>query len=55
MTDKILAFLSMLLLAAFLSIVVIYVNEPDLWIVVVVVLLMGIYDFVKSCRAKRSD
>ena len=50
MTDRILAALSILLLVGFMSIVVVFVNEPDLWIVVVLVLAMGIYDFWRTLR-----
>ena len=41
---------SLLGLVAFMSVVVWFVNEPDLWIVVVVVLAMASYDFWLSLR-----
>ncbi len=45
MTDKIIAVASLLGLIAFMGVVVWFVNEPDLWIVVIVVLVMASYDF----------
>lgn len=50
MTDKILALLSLLLLAGFVGIVVVYVAEPDLAIIAIAVLLMAAYDFWDSLR-----
>ena len=50
MTDKILAVLSMTFFLAFIGFLAVWVNEPDLWVVVVVVAAMGAYDFWRSCR-----
>ena len=50
--DKVLAAFWMLLLAGFMGIVVWYVNEPDLWTIVVVCVLLGIVDFVLLNRRK---
>ena len=50
MADRILAVLSILLLIGFMSFVTTYVNEPDLWIVVIVVLAMAVFDFWRSFR-----
>lgn len=50
MLDKFLATLSILSLVAFLAVVAVYVNEPDLWIIIIVVLIMGIYDFYREIR-----
>ncbi len=50
MVDKILAAIWMVALISFMMVVTGYVNEPDLWIIVVVVLILGIIDFVKELR-----
>ncbi len=50
MVDKLLAAIAMATLVAFVMIVTVYVNEPELWIVTILVLAMGIYDFVQSFR-----
>ena len=50
MTDKILAAFWILLLVGFMGVVTVYVNEPDLWTVVVICLVMGAYDFFKLNR-----
>ncbi|MGI9304774.1 MAG: hypothetical protein ACR2RB_19025 [Gammaproteobacteria bacterium] len=52
MLDKVLAAFWILLLAAFMSIVVWYVNEPDLWTIVVACVLMGVVDFVLLNRRR---
>jgi hypothetical protein len=54
MIDKFLAFFSMAMLVAFILIVAVSVNEIDLWIVVLVVLAMGIFDFVSETRASHN-
>jgi hypothetical protein len=51
MVDKLLALMSMALLIAFLMIVAVSVNEIDLWIVIVAVLAMGVFDFFTETRA----
>ena len=48
MLDKILAFLSISLFIAFMMVVTIYVNEPALWVIVVIGLIMGAFDFVRE-------
>ncbi len=50
MLDKFLATLSILSLVAFMGVVAVYVNEPDLWIIIIIVLIMGIYDFFREIR-----
>ena len=50
MVDKLLAVLSIAILIGFVSFVVVYVNEPDLWAVVLVVVGMAIFDFWRSFR-----
>ena len=50
MVDKLLAAFAMATLVAFVMIVVVYVNEPELWIVTLLVLAMAIHDFVQSFR-----
>jgi len=51
MADKIFAVLSLVLLIGFTGILAVYVNEPDLWVVVVIALLMAGYDFWRSLRS----
>ncbi len=56
MLDKILATISILSLVAFMGVVAVFVNEPDLWIIIIVVLLMGVYDFYREIsRASRKQ
>lgn len=50
MMDKILAIVFMSLLIGFMGIVLVYINEPALWIIVCIVLVMGIYDFYVDLR-----
>ncbi len=50
MLDKVLATVSIVMLIGFMLIVTVFVNEPDLWIIVVVVLVMAVYDFVRGLR-----
>ena len=50
MVDKLLACMSLILLAAFVGVVVWFVNEPDLWVVVVLVVAMAAYDFWVTFR-----
>lgn len=51
MIDKIIAITSLLMLIGFMSIVASYINEPDLWVVVVIVLVMAVYDFWRTFRS----
>lgn len=55
MLDKVLATISILALVCFMSVVVTFVNEPDLWIVVIVVLCMAIFDFIREFRNANKD
>jgi len=51
--DKALATVSILALIGFMLIVTVFVNEPDLWIIVVAVvavLAMAVYDFWRTFR-----
>lgn len=50
MLDKLLATISLAMLIGFMLIVTAFVNEPDLRIIVVVVLVMAVYDFVRTFR-----
>jgi len=50
MTDKILALLSFALLAAFMGIVAVFVNVPNLWGVVLLVLGLALYDSWSTVR-----
>lgn len=54
MTDKLLATFWLLLMAGFMGIVAWFVNEPDLWIVLVLCVAMAALDFVSSGRGKDS-
>lgn len=48
MTDKLLAVISIVGLIAFTLIVTTFVKELDLWLVVIGVLGMAVYDFVQT-------
>ena len=50
MADKLVAVASLVGLIAFMGVVVWFVNEPDLWIVVIIVLVMASYDFWLTLR-----
>ena len=52
MLDKILALVSMATMIGFVAIVLVWVNEPDLWIICLAVLAMGVYEFVSSSRTR---
>lgn len=52
MLDRILAVLSLLALMLFLSVVVRFVAEPALWVVVLIVVLMAVYDFWRAVGPK---
>ena len=54
MPDKIFATISMLAVVAFCGVATVGVMEPDLWIVTVVVLGIGILDFVRTFREQKS-
>ena len=55
MTDKIMAFLALASLIAFLVVVAVFVPDIDLIIVVALVCCMAIYDFWASFRRKKND
>jgi hypothetical protein len=55
MADKIFAPLAMLLFVAFVGLLAFYVNEPDLWIVIVVVCALGGFDFWKTVRESKDE
>ncbi len=52
MADKIIALLSIAAFIGFVGVVVVFVNEPDLWVVALVVSAMGLYDFVSATFGK---
>ena len=52
MTDKALAALWLLLMAGFMGIVAWFVNEPDLWTILVLCVGMVAFDFVSSNRRR---
>ncbi|MCG8354258.1 MAG: hypothetical protein MI920_01680 [Kiloniellales bacterium] len=54
MADKILAIFSLGGLVAFMGVVVWFINEPDLWIVTLLVLAMAAYDFWITLRAPKN-
>ena len=54
MLDKILAAIAMLMLIGFVSIIVVFVMEPDLTIIIVGVLALAIYDFWQSNTGKHN-
>ncbi len=51
MLDKIVAGASILSLVAFLGIVISFVTEPDLWVVIIVVVYIAIYFIWRELRA----
>jgi len=50
MADKIIAPLAILLFLAFVAFLAIYINEIDLWVVIVAVSAMGVFEFWQSLR-----
>lgn len=50
MVDKVLAVFFMVLLVVFMGVVLVFINEPALWIIVCGVLIMGVYDFYIELR-----
>jgi hypothetical protein len=50
MLDKIFAAIGMLALIAFTGFVSVYVMEPDLWMITILVLIIGIIFFVRELR-----
>lgn len=55
MTDKIMAFLALATVVAFLVLVAVYVPDIDLIIIVALISCMVIYDFWSSFRNKKDD
>ena len=51
MLDKIFAAIGMLGVIAFMGVVTVFVMEPDLWVVTIVVIGIGITYFVQELRA----
>ena len=54
MSDKIFATVSMLMVIAFFGVATVGVMEPDLWIVTLLVVTIGVYDFLRIFREKKS-
>ncbi len=50
MLDKILAVISLAAFIGFMLIVLIWINEIDLWIISVMVMLMAVFDFIYETR-----
>ena len=55
MVDKIVAPLAILLFLAFVAFLAVYVNEIDLWVVVVAVSAMGVLDFWLELRGRNNN
>lgn len=55
MLDKIFAAIGMLAVIAFMGIVMAFVREPDLWVVSITVLGIGIVFFVRDLRASNNN
>ena len=51
MLDRIFAVVSMLAVIAFMGVVTVFVMEPDLWIVTILVLSIAIAYFVRELKA----
>jgi uncharacterized membrane protein len=50
MLDKIIAGVSLLALVCFLGIVISFVTEPDLWVVIIIVVYIAIYFIWREVR-----
>ncbi len=50
MLDKIVAGISALTLIAFLGIVISFVTEPDLWVVIIIVVYIAVYFLWREVR-----
>lgn len=50
MADKIIAPIAIALFLVFISFLAIYINEPDLWVVLVGVSVLAVYDFYQALR-----
>ena len=53
MVDKLLAGFSIALLTSFLLIIAVRINILDLWLVIVLVLAMGVFDFFWELRGTK--
>ena len=54
MLDKVFAAIGLLGVIAFVGVVPVYVMEPDLWIVTIVIVAVAIIYIVRDVRASRS-
>ncbi len=54
MLDRVFAAIGMLGVIAFMGVVTVFVMEPDLWVVTIVVIGIGIAYFVNELRASGS-
>ena len=54
MADKIIAPFAILLFLAFIAFLAIYINEIDLWIVIIAVGAMGVFEFWQSLRGQKN-
>ena len=55
MLDRVFAVIGMLGVVAFMGVVTVFVMEPDLWIVTIVVLSIGITYFWRDLKSGDSD
>ena len=53
MLDRIFAAIGMLALIAFMGVVTVFVMEPDLWFIAILVLAVGIVFFVRELKGIR--
>jgi hypothetical protein len=51
MLDKIFAAIGMLGVIAFMGVVTVFVMEPDLWVVTIIVLVIGIMFFIQDLKS----
>ena len=54
MADKIIAPFAILLFLAFVAFLAVYINEIDLWIVILAVSAMGVFEFWQSLRSQNN-
>ena len=55
MLDKIFATIGMLGVIAFMGVVTVFIMEPDLWVVTIVVISIGIVFLVRDLKAASSN
>ena len=53
MADRILLIVSLAMLFAFMGVVATFVDEPDLWMVIILGLGLAVYDFWTTVRAAK--